>query len=196
MPGLPHVFAHSRRYDETLQVAVRATDRSRPYWAASPSNGNLVDDPERGLFIQRWGDSNDARYGDAHIYPQFGRTLPGHGGAEVVDCEDLSKFQTARFVSEYGFISMESWASMASMTQPEDLTADGNSSQLFFRMRQDWPANTPPPSPDPVPASQPLGVLLNRLVRGRRARHAVLSNEVRSCTKPERLGIFAVIQRT
>ena len=111
------------------------------------------------------------------------------GRGKVVDCEDLSKFQTARFVSEYGFISMvraayphyqkntscilcdqcrfliehddwprqaqneskrgkalnqsegrvfsqESWASMASMTLPADLTADGNSSMMFFRMRQ------------------------------------------------------------
>ena len=64
--------------------------------------------------------------GDSHQYPQF-------GGNFAVDCEDLSKFQTARFVSEYGFISMESWASMASMVLPTDLTADGNSSQMFFR---------------------------------------------------------------
>ena len=64
--------------------------------------------------------------GDSHQYPQF-------GGNVAVDCEDLSKFQTARFVSEYGFISMESWASMASMVLPTDLTADGNSSQMFFR---------------------------------------------------------------
>jgi beta-mannosidase len=34
---------------------------------------------------------------------------------------------------------MESWASMATMTLPADLTADGNSSMMFFRMRQDWP---------------------------------------------------------
>ena len=64
--------------------------------------------------------------GDSHQYPQF-------GGNVAVDCEDLSKFQTARFVSEYGFISLESWASMASMVLPTDLTADGNSSQMFFR---------------------------------------------------------------
>lgn len=93
---------YSALYDDTLQVAVRATDRSRPYWAASPSNGNTVDEPDRGLFIQRWGDENDARYGDAHIYPQFGRSVPGKPDqARIIDCEDLSRFQTARFVSEY-----------------------------------------------------------------------------------------------
>lgn len=128
-------------YDTTLQVAVRSTDRSRPYWAASPSNGNIVDDPDRGLYIQRWGDVGDSRYGDAHVYPQFGRSVPGEPDrAQIVDCEDLSRFQTSRFISEYGFISMESWASMMSVTDPvTDITADGNSSQLFFRMRQDWP---------------------------------------------------------
>lgn len=123
---------YSVLYTDTLQTAIRAVDQSRPYWPASPSNGAIVDDPDEGLYIQRWGDQGDSRYGDAHLYPQFGR-------GEVVDCEDLSKFQTARFVSEYGFISMESWASMASMTLPDDLTADGNSSMMFFRMRQDWP---------------------------------------------------------
>lgn len=42
-------------YDTTIQEELRRIDRSRPYWPASPSNGYLIDDPERGLFIQRWG---------------------------------------------------------------------------------------------------------------------------------------------
>ena len=127
-------------YDETIQTAIRSMDRSRPYWPASPSNGALVDDPDRGIFVTRWGDEKDSRYGDIHTYPSFqsvGRPAPGED--PFPDCEDLSKFQAARFVSEYGFISMESWASMASMTLPTDLTSDGNSSQMFFRMRQSWP---------------------------------------------------------
>ena len=96
------VIDYSALYDDTLQVAVRDHDRSRPYWAASPSNGNVVDDFDKGLFIQRWGDENDARYGDAHIYPQFGRTMAGQPErAQIVDCEDLSRFGTARFLSEY-----------------------------------------------------------------------------------------------
>jgi len=46
---------YSVLYTDTLQAAVRAADRSRPYWPASPSNGAVVDDPDRGLYIQRWG---------------------------------------------------------------------------------------------------------------------------------------------
>ena len=128
-------------YDETVQGAIRATDRSRPYWPASPSNGAVFDDPDRGLFLERWSDAGeqDSRYGDVHTYPSFGMPKDPEGQYDPIDCEDLSKFQAARFVSEYGFISMESWASMASMTLPTDLTADGNSSQMFFRMRQSWP---------------------------------------------------------
>ena len=37
-----------------------------PYWPSSPSNGYMVDDPSRGLFIQRWGSSQDPNYGDIH----------------------------------------------------------------------------------------------------------------------------------
>eukprot|EP01044_Picomonas_judraskeda_P041681 COSAG03_NODE_21099_length_309_cov_0.695238_1_plen_36_part_01 len=29
------------------------------YWPASPSNGAIVDEPDEGLYIQRWGDSGD-----------------------------------------------------------------------------------------------------------------------------------------
>ena len=39
---------YSALYTDTLQATVRAMDRSRPYWPASPSNGNVIDDPERG----------------------------------------------------------------------------------------------------------------------------------------------------
>lgn len=42
-------------YDTTIQEELRRNDRSRPYWPASPSNGYLIDDPDLGVFIQRWG---------------------------------------------------------------------------------------------------------------------------------------------
>ena len=42
-------------YDTTIQEELRRNDRSRPYWPASPSNGFLIDDPDLGVFIQRWG---------------------------------------------------------------------------------------------------------------------------------------------
>ena len=45
------------------------------YWPASPSNGAIVDEPNEGLYIQRWGDSGDSRYGDAHLYPQVSLSL-------------------------------------------------------------------------------------------------------------------------
>jgi hypothetical protein len=159
---------YSMLYDHTIPTAIRAVDRSRPYWPASPSNGPLFNDPERGLFIQRWGDEKDSRYGDVHGYPNF----EGFGSSgTTIDCETLSAFQAARFVSEYGFISMESWASIMSMTLPTDITADGNSSQLWFRMRQSWPHGqgillgqlaqhyNMPTHPDPVEAYKDLTYL-------------------------------------
>ena len=58
-------------YDTTVQEELRRNDRSRPYWPASPSNGVLIDDPDLGVFIQRWGSEGDLRYGDIHRYDYY-----------------------------------------------------------------------------------------------------------------------------
>ncbi len=41
-------------------------DNTRPYWPSSPSNGAIVDDRDRQLYIQRWGESGNTLYGDIH----------------------------------------------------------------------------------------------------------------------------------
>ena len=58
-------------YDTTVQEELRRNDRTRSYWPASPSNGVLIDDPELGVFIQRWGSESDLRYGDIHRYDYY-----------------------------------------------------------------------------------------------------------------------------
>ena len=58
-------------YDTTVQEELRRNDRTRSYWPASPSNGVLIDDPELGVFIQRWGSESDLRYGDIHLYDYY-----------------------------------------------------------------------------------------------------------------------------
>ena len=44
-------------YTNTVQRSFRATDRSHLYWQASPSNGMILEDADRDLFITRWGSS-------------------------------------------------------------------------------------------------------------------------------------------
>ncbi len=43
-------------------------DTTRIYWPSSPSNGVIVDDIDRGLYIQRWGNGGSPDYGDIHRY--------------------------------------------------------------------------------------------------------------------------------
>lgn len=54
-------------------------DNSRIYWPSSPSNGFIVDDQEKGLFIQRWGTAGDPEFGDLHRYNINDLMLPSDG---------------------------------------------------------------------------------------------------------------------
>jgi beta-mannosidase len=112
-------YTHTPPYDDTFLQSIRELDRSRPYWPASPSNGALVDRPDLGLYVQRWGSEQDSRWGDVHTYPNFNTDS---------DCENLRLFQSARFVSEYGFTSWPNFAALVPVTEPQDWTS--NSTQV------------------------------------------------------------------
>ena len=95
-------------YDTTIQEELRRNDRSRPYWPASPSNGVLIDDPDLGVFIQRWGSEGDMRYGDIHRYDYYSV------------CTDISKYPAPKMASEFGYHALPSFFSMKSVTEEED----------------------------------------------------------------------------
>jgi beta-mannosidase len=57
---------YSILYDQTVRATLWKEDSTRPYWPSSPSNGAVIDDPVRQLYIQRWGDSSNTNYGDIH----------------------------------------------------------------------------------------------------------------------------------
>lgn len=40
----------------------------KPFWPSSPSNGPLVDDKARGIYVLRWGNVQDPAFGDVHFY--------------------------------------------------------------------------------------------------------------------------------
>ncbi|XP_064391180.1 beta-mannosidase-like isoform X2 [Halichondria panicea] len=99
-------------YDSVVRATLWLEDTTRIYWPSSPSNGVLVDDSARGLFIQRWGDGGSSDYGDTHRYnyDDF--------------CTDDTKFPTPRFASEFGFQSYPSFASLAKISTKVDWSND------------------------------------------------------------------------
>ncbi|XP_065912906.1 beta-mannosidase-like [Dysidea avara] len=114
-----HVLDYDVLYDGTVRPALMAEDKSRPYWPSSPSNGYLFIDDDRGLVIQRWGDSQDPHYGDVHRY-------------DYTDlCTNVTKFPRPRFASEFGFQSYPSFETMKEISIAEDW--DNNSTLMNHR---------------------------------------------------------------
>ena len=111
-------------YDDVIRKTLYQEDTSRPYWPSSPSNGDLVVDASRALFIQRWGESQDPLYGDIHRYDYSSL------------CSDVSKFPRPRFVSEYGF---QSYPSLLSLQQVMNGVTDVGNDSPFMRHRQHHP---------------------------------------------------------
>lgn len=114
---------YSLLYDQTVRATLWKEDTTRPYWPSSPSNGAVVDDPERQIYVQRWGDSSNVSYGDIHRYDY------------VHYCTDVSYFPRPRFASEFGFQSYPSFNAMAKISTPSDWDNDS----VFMKHRQHHP---------------------------------------------------------
>ncbi|CAM9878327.1 unnamed protein product, partial [Phaeothamnion confervicola] len=120
---------------DTLRPAVLGADPSGcPYLDSSPSNGGEEvavggnsdggsSNGGRTSFVKRWGDPNDLRWGDVHMY------------AYDADCElEMPLYPPARFISEHGVQSMPSAAALAEAGA--DAEADA-SALLHFRQRHE-----------------------------------------------------------
>ena len=113
----PETLANSRLYAvdydllyvQTIHSALIKEDETRPLLPSSPSNGWLVDKPEEGTMVMRWGDSQSSEYGDVHYYNYD------------ADCWDLHKYPRPRFASEYGFQSMPSVPTLESVLLESDM---------------------------------------------------------------------------
>jgi beta-mannosidase len=121
--GPAYTVDYSKLYDDVVHTTLASLKTAIPYWPSSPSNGYMVDDPSRGLFIQRWGSSQDPNYGDIHRYDY---TDP---------CTDVSKFPNPRFASEFG---LQSYPSVTSWLEVSDPSMWGNNS-TFMNWRQHLP---------------------------------------------------------
>lgn len=98
--GTSSIVDYTALYDDVIRKTLYKFDLSRPYWPSSPSNGDLVVDLNRKLFIQRWGNAQNSNYGDIHYYDY------------ISDCTDVSNYPKPRFTSEYGFQSYPSLHSL------------------------------------------------------------------------------------
>ena len=76
-------------FDEGVRQALWEVPPSANFYASSPSNGALIDDPSRGIYVHRWGYVFDPRWGDVRHYDFAG------------DCTDWTTFPQGRLVSEY-----------------------------------------------------------------------------------------------
>ncbi|PSC75824.1 molecular chaperone [Micractinium conductrix] len=102
----PHRFAsdYSWLFTEVVRQAVQSFASDVPFVDTSPSNGILSTDP----YAKRWGDVASAAFGDVHYYNY------------AADALSPATYPPAKFVSEFGFMSLPSFAAYKRVTEPGD----------------------------------------------------------------------------
>jgi len=115
-----YVADYVKLYIDTLRPAIAAADaEARPFVDSSPSNGLLSSQP----YVKRWGDVQAWSWGDVHYYNY------------AADCEDITTYPKARFVSEHGFQSFPSFRVYQTVLAPADFAR--GSSATSFRQRHE-----------------------------------------------------------
>lgn len=107
-------------FDQGVRMSLWETSPTATFYASSPSNDALVDDPARGLYQHRWlGNPFSPLYGDVRHYDY--QSL----------CTLTSTYPRGRFVSEYGWQSYPSLHTMGPVTSPGDWS--NNSTMMNHR---------------------------------------------------------------
>ncbi|KAG1686517.1 hypothetical protein DVH05_006483 [Phytophthora capsici] len=94
----------TKLFVDLIYPSVTAVDSTRPFVDTSPSNGLYSVDP----YVKRWGPSNGVAFGDVHFYDYNN------------DCQDYEMYPRARFISEFGFQSWPSAASLHDVSSEQD----------------------------------------------------------------------------
>ncbi|KAJ8525026.1 hypothetical protein ON010_g16090 [Phytophthora cinnamomi] len=94
----------TKLFVDRIHPTIVAMDSTRPFVDTSPSNGLYSVDP----YVKRWGPTNGVAFGDAHFYDYNN------------DCQDYRMYPRARFISEFGFQSWPSAASLRDVSSNED----------------------------------------------------------------------------
>jgi len=85
---------YAKLFVDTLRQVLLSIDPGAVYLDSSPSNGLVSADP----YVKRWGDVSFPGMGDVHYY---------NYGDNLLDPE---VYPPAQFVSEFGFMSLPSFA--------------------------------------------------------------------------------------
>ncbi|KAG7379906.1 hypothetical protein PHYPSEUDO_008028 [Phytophthora pseudosyringae] len=101
----------TKLFVDLIHPTIIAMDSSRPFVDTSPSNGLYSADP----YVKRWGPTNGVAFGDVHFYDYNN------------DCQDYRMYPRARFISEFGF---QSWSSAASLHDYRERHENGTSQML------------------------------------------------------------------
>nr|XP_006629912.2 PREDICTED: beta-mannosidase [Lepisosteus oculatus] len=96
-------------YVNNIREIVQNEDKSRPFLASSPTNGD--ESVQEGWIAQN---PYDPHYGDTHFY------------SYLEDCWDWKLFPKTRFASEYGFQSWPSFSTLQKISAPEDWSYSSN----------------------------------------------------------------------
>ncbi|KAL3656890.1 hypothetical protein V7S43_018229 [Phytophthora oleae] len=94
----------TKLFVDLIHPIVTAVDSTRPFVDTSPSNGLYSVDP----YVKRWGPTNGVAFGDVHFYDYNS------------DCQDYEMYPRARFISEFGFQSWPSAASLHDVSSQQD----------------------------------------------------------------------------
>ncbi|GMF49239.1 unnamed protein product [Phytophthora fragariaefolia] len=94
----------TKLFVDLIHPTIAAMDPTRPFVDTSPSNGLYSVDP----YVKRWGPTNGVAFGDVHFYDYSS------------DCQDYQMYPRARFISEFGFQSWPSAASLRDASSEED----------------------------------------------------------------------------
>jgi hypothetical protein len=104
-----------------LREMLLSLDRGAVYVDSSPSNGLIKDPSSSSRFKPKWGDVTDPTQGDVHFYDYFSNLL------------DPNSYPKAKFISEFGYMSLPSFDSYAKQSKREDWVVGG--ALMEYRMR-------------------------------------------------------------
>ncbi|RQM26540.1 hypothetical protein B5M09_009298 [Aphanomyces astaci] len=139
------VVDYTKLFVDVVQPVVASLDPSRPFVDTSPSNGVYGSTP---IYTKRWGNTSDVAYGFVYVDRSTSSTTSRcdcrdvHYYNVVDDCMAWQHLPRANFVSEFGFQSFPSHASLVQVTDATEDWASVAAMEKFLAFRQRSPNGT------------------------------------------------------
>ncbi|RLN99318.1 hypothetical protein DYB28_010952, partial [Aphanomyces astaci] len=139
------VVDYTKLFVDVVQPVVASLDPSRPFVDTSPSNGVFGSTP---IYTKRWGNTSDVAYGFVYVDRSTSSTISRYDCRDVHyynvvdDCMAWQHLPRANFVSEFGFQSFPSHASLVQVTDATEDWASVAAMEKFLAFRQRSPNGT------------------------------------------------------